>query len=112
MKIKKQGFTLVEIMIVVAIIGLLAAIGIPSILNAYTSSQEKAKARNIADVEKAKGMLQLPSTIYALGQSMTNGQTASAAEIIACMNGVDAIGDLDVGDDAITVGAIGTVATY
>ncbi|MBI9020617.1 MAG: prepilin-type N-terminal cleavage/methylation domain-containing protein [Verrucomicrobia bacterium] len=112
MKQKKQGFTLVEIMIVVAIIGLLAAIGIPSILNAYTKSQEKAKQRNIADVEKAKGMLQLPSTVYSLGVSATNGQVVSAADIIACMNGVDDITDLTVGGDAITVGAIGTVASY
>lgn len=35
---KKSGFTLVEIMIVVAIIGLLAAIAIPSFLNARKRS--------------------------------------------------------------------------
>jgi len=112
MKHKKQGFTLVEIMIVVAIIGLLAAIGIPSILNAYTSAQEKSKSRNLADVEKAKGMLQLPSTVYANGVSATNGYACSAAEVIKCMNGVDSITDLNVGEESITVNAIGTPAVY
>ena len=38
MKQMKQGFTLVEIMIVVAIIGLLAAIAIPSFMKARTQS--------------------------------------------------------------------------
>ncbi|HKL20886.1 MAG TPA: prepilin-type N-terminal cleavage/methylation domain-containing protein, partial [Tichowtungia sp.] len=60
-QIKKQGFTLVEIMIVVAIIGLLAAIGVPSIMKAYNTSQEKAKLANIKRVEDAKTTLTLPS---------------------------------------------------
>ena len=43
----KKGFTLVEIMIVVAIIGLLAAIAIPSFLNARTRSQTSACQNNL-----------------------------------------------------------------
>src|SRR6056297_2610277 len=59
-QIKKQGFTLVEIMIVVAIIGLLAAIGVPSIMQAYQTSQEKAMMANVKAVEDAKARLTLP----------------------------------------------------
>ena len=108
----KKGFTLVEVMIVVAIIGLLAAIGIPSIMNAMQKAQEKAKARNIASVEKAKGMLQLPSTIHSLGQGLTVGATPAASDLVQCMQGVEALSDLTVDGTTITVGVIGTTASY
>ena len=51
---KQQGFTLVEIMIVVAIIGLLAAIAIPSFMKARTTSQAKACINNLRQIESAK----------------------------------------------------------
>ena len=51
---KKQGFTLVEIMIVVAIIGLLAAIAIPSFVKARNTSQQNACINNLRQVDSGK----------------------------------------------------------
>ena len=51
---KKAGFTLVEIMIVVAIIGLLAAIAIPNFVRARTTSQQNACINNLRQIDGAK----------------------------------------------------------
>ena len=53
-KKNKGGFTLLEIMIVVAIIGLLATIAIPSFLQSRATSQQNACINNLRQIDSAK----------------------------------------------------------
>ena len=53
MNINRKGFTLVEIMIVVAIIAILAAIAIPNFIKSRKESQKNACIANLKQIEGA-----------------------------------------------------------
>lgn len=53
-RFNRKGFTLVEIMIVVAIIGLLAVIAIPNFVRARTTAQQNACFNNMRQIDSAK----------------------------------------------------------
>ena len=74
---RKAGFTLVEIMIVVAIIGLLAAIAIPNFIKARATSQQNACINNLKQISGAIDEWAL-ETGQSSGANVANVMTVSA----------------------------------
>jgi prepilin-type N-terminal cleavage/methylation domain-containing protein len=74
---RKAGFTLVEIMIVVAIIGLLAAIAIPNFIKARATSQQNACINNLRQIDGAINEWAL-ETGQSSGAAVASPQTVSA----------------------------------
>lgn len=81
MKSNKKGFTLVEIMIVVAIIALLAAIAIPSFMKSRQDSRRSACINNLRLLDHAKQQLATSS------QTMLDSTIPVMADIMPYLKG-------------------------
>ena len=75
MKKSLKGFTLVEIMIVVAIIGIILAIAVPAFIRARENSRGRACQENLAKIDGSKEQ-------YGLEFKLANGAAITMGELI------------------------------
>ena len=100
-----KGFTLVEIMIVVAIIGILIAIAVPGFVRARTQSRTRACQENLSKLDGAKEQ-------WALENNQAAGVTPTMAVLCAPDGSLyvksAATGPVCPGGGTYTLNAIGT----
>lgn len=70
----RKGFTLVEIMIVVLIIGILLAIAVPNFIKARENSRQKSCIANLKQIESAKEQ-------WAMDKKAGNGDTPGDTDL-------------------------------
>ena len=83
---QRKGFTLVEIMIVVAIIALLAAIAIPSFMKSRADSRAAACVNNLRLIDHAKQQLATAN------QTMANSVTPAFSDLVPYIKGMTSAG--------------------
>lgn len=101
MQINKKGFTLIEILVVVLIIGVLAAVAIPG----YRKSIEKAKAAEavavINDAAKAEQDFALASSRYtSYWDDLIVNHPNVVAGTVYCLKGANTANQNDCGNDS------------
>lgn len=115
-----KAFTLIEMLIVVAIIGILVGVGVPALRNARADAQEQKRNSVLANVTTAKARYELDnnvSTITEYNDETDENNRFDRIKQYLVVNGVqpNSIGDLIKGtgyDNTPTALALGDMTTY
>ena len=110
-----QGFTLIELMIVVAIVGILAAVGIPKFMDVRDNADAGAKVGEVVGIAKecavfvaAGGLGTAPTstlgTCSTTGASFSRSWTSTKIANLKCLTASASAGDKTV---TVTVGTDG-----
>jgi len=109
MKNQNRGFTLVEIMIVVVIIGLLASMAIPAFQKVRTNSQDKAVLNNARQLSGASDQYYLENGVSSVILSDLIGPTTYVKALNSVANEVYPAGFTQ--GQTITIGSVAGVRT-
>jgi len=111
---KRKGFTLLELMIVVVILGVLALIAVPALLNAVEESKESTVSGNVsAAASTVSSRLAIGATIETAGggandivallNASSENPFTGAAAFVSGACGAGEVGITDNGDDSFTI---------
>jgi len=91
-KQKKNGFTLIELMVVVAIVGILTAVGLPELTKAQEKAKSSATKAFVVNEAKSCSLALVTGEAYTLSSAPTNttmvtGSSCAAEGTIAATGG-------------------------
>lgn len=100
----EKGFTLIEIMIVVLIIGILLAIAVPNFIKARETSRAKSCIANLKQIDAAKEQ-------WAMDNKKTTGDTPAWADLVGADKYIKGNQPACPSGGTYTIGAVGTDPT-
>ena len=91
-KRKQNGFTLIELMVVVAIVGILTAVGLPELSKAQEKAKSSAAKSHVVNEGKSCSLALVTGDAYTLAAAPTNvtlasGNSCAASGTIAATGG-------------------------
>jgi prepilin-type N-terminal cleavage/methylation domain-containing protein len=107
----KKGFTLIELMIVVVIIGILAAIAIPKFSSVKDQAQEVSCRSNMRSLATAQSMYYGINNFYANEAGLVSSEVMDNAASLSCPNGSIAYAYAGGGTDDYTITCAGVGGT-